>query len=292
LASQPQSLLSAIAPVLSAADVSLVNFEAALGTKGSPQPKTYNFRVPESALDALSAAGVDAVSMANNHGMDFGLVGLADSLTIKSRRGFPVIGVGGNADEAYAPFETEVNGQRIAVIAANDVFDDPLRTLWTAGPGKPGIASAEEGSQDRLVKEVQKVRQRADTVAVFLHYGAELQTCPNGRQQDLVRLLVAAGADMVVGGHAHRVQGAGYLGKAAVAYSLGNFIFPSGSAGGSETGVLVITATGRQINQVEWKPAVIRGGVPYPLTGARADSGTAHMAQLRQCAGLTEKATP
>ena len=283
LASNPTGLLSGIAPVLSGADVTVVNLEAALGTKGTPMPKAFNFQTPAAALDALKAAGVDAVSMANNHGMDFGVAGLQESLAIEQAKGFPVIGVGQDEDEANAPFVTEVKGQKIAVFAATDVLDDPLRTLWVSGPGKPGLASAEEPQQDALAARVSEAAKKYDTVAVFLHYGTEKQTCPNARQQDLVRLLTAAGADIVVGGHAHRVQAAGFLGDKAVAYGLGNFVFRVNSPASAESGVLLVTATGHQVDKVEWKPATIRGAVPYP-TGA---SGEQRMAQLRGCAGLT-----
>jgi len=286
LAANPTGLLSGIAPVLSGADVTVVNLEAALGTKGAPMPKAFNFQTPAAALDALKAAGVDAVSMANNHGMDFGVAGLQESLAIEQAKGFPVIGVGQDEEEANAPFVTEVKGQKIAVFAATDVLDDPLRPVWVSGPGKPGLASAEEPHQDALAARVAEAAKQYDTVAVFLHYGTEKQTCPNARQQELVRLLTGAGADIVVGGHAHRVQGAGFLGDKAVAYGLGNFVFRVNSPASAESGVLFVTATGHQVDKVEWKPATIRGGIPYPS----GQSGEQRMAQLRGCAGLT--ATP
>jgi poly-gamma-glutamate synthesis protein (capsule biosynthesis protein) len=288
LATDPAGVLSGIAPVLSGADLTVVNLEAALGTTGTPEPKTFNFRTPPAALDALRAAGVDAVSMANNHGMDYGEEGLADSLEVERSTGFPLLGVGADDTEAYAPLEVEVRGQRIGVIAANDVFDSSLRASWTAGPGKPGVASAEEDHQERLAADVRALRERVDTLVVFLHYGTEKETCPNARQQELVRVLLDAGADAVVGGHAHRVQGAGFLGDKAVAYGLGNFVFTANSPEGAASGVLLITATGRRVDAVEWRPAVIRGGVPQPLSGAAADAALGTMAQRRSCAGLTE----
>ncbi len=286
LTSRPASLLSAVAPVLSSADVAVVNLEAVLGTKGTPSPKAFNFQTPAQAVDALRAAGVDAASMANNHGMDFGPAGLQESLAIEQSTGFPLIGVGQDEEQANEPFVTEVKGQKIAVFAATDVLDDALRSSWVSGPGKPGLASAEEPHQDALAARVAEAATKYDTVAVFLHYGTEKQTCPNARQQELVRLLTEAGADIVVGGHAHRVQGAGFLGDKAVAYGLGNFVFRVNSPASAESGVLLVTATGHRVDKVEWKPATIRGGVPYP-TG---QPGEPRMAQLRGCAGLT--ATP
>jgi len=123
---------------------------------------------------------------------------------------------------------------------------------------------------------------------VFLHWGTEGETCPTERQETLADELIAAGADMVVGSHAHRLQGAGRDGAALVAYGLGNFVFysPDGSPGAA-TGVLGVTATGRTIDEYHWTPATIQGGIPVPLEGAAAQEAQDSWAALRECAGLT-----
>jgi poly-gamma-glutamate synthesis protein (capsule biosynthesis protein) len=283
----PTGVLTAIAPVLRNADLTVVNLEAALGTAGSPVPKGFNFRVPAEVTITLSDAGVDVVSMANNHGLDYGQVGLSESLAIEEESGFPVIGAGRDAEEAYEPFVTEINGQRIGIIAASDVIDTELRSTWVATDSMPGIASAEEPEQERLAAEVAELRPNIDTLVVFLHYGVEKETCPNSRQRELVDLLVDAGADIVVGAHAHRLQGLGYLGQKFVAYGLGNFIFGAPSEAGRASGVLIVTATGRQIDDYEWIPARIDNGVPVPLTGDAAEAALNQMDERRECAGLT-----
>ncbi len=283
----PGGLLGSIAPVLGAADVSVVNLEAALGTTGSPEPKSFAFQAPPQALDALRSAGVDAVTMANNHGMDFGEEGLAESLAIRDSSGFPILGIGADEDDAYAPWITDVRGQRIGVIAANDVFDSNLVARWTAGPGTAGIASAEEAHQERLADEVRRTRALVDTLVVFLHYGTETQTCPNGRQQELAALMTAAGADIVVGSHAHRLQGMGYLGDQFVAYGLSNFIFQAPSAPGRRSGVLTVSATGRRIDGYRWDPAVLQGNLPVPLSGSAQEAERSAMDELRGCTGLS-----
>src|SRR5690606_4017424 len=112
----------------------------------------------------------------------------------------------------------DVRGHRIAVLAATQVLDSHLIEEWTAGPGKPGLASAKR--VDRLVEAVRAAAAGADTVVVFLHWGIETHTCPAPRQQELAHALVEAGADIVVGGHAHRLQGGGRLGDAVVHYGL------------------------------------------------------------------------
>lgn len=290
--SSPSSVLAAIAPTLSAADLTMVNLEAALGTGGAPQPKEFTFQVPAQALDALSAAGVDVVTMANNHGMDFGPAGFQDTLRIKQGSKIPILGIGADDAAATAPWITEVDGQRIGFLAGNDVFNDNLRTAWTAGPGHPGIASIEEAHQDRFLDAVRALRPKVDTLVVFLHFGIERQTCPNQRQKDLVGLLTGAGADIVVGAHPHRLQGVGFHGEQFVAYSLGNFAFKANSADGAATGVLTVTATGRRIDGSTWTPAVIRNSIPFPSSGAAATAADATMAQRQACAGLTPTATP
>jgi len=289
--SAPSTVLAAIAPVLQSADVTMLNLEAALGSGGTPAAKKFTFQVPEQAIDAVAAAGVDVVTMANNHGLDFGPEGLADSLRIKRERGFPILGIGIDEAEAYAPWITEVKGQRIGFLAANDVFDAHLVSRWTAGPGHPGLASTEEAHQARFAEAVAALRPLVDTLVVFLHYGTETQTCPNQRQKDLVALLTSAGADIVVGSHPHRLQGVGFHGDQFVAYSLGNFAFQANSPEGARSGVLTVSATGRRIDGSTWTPATIRNSLPVPDTGAQADAGLAVMAERQACAGLTPNAT-
>jgi len=285
LDADPATVMADIAPSLSAADVAVVNLETAITERGTPEDKEYTFRAPATAIDALRAAGVDVASMANNHGVDFGPEGLEDSLTARDASGFPLIGIGRNAAEAYAPYRTTVNGQRIAVIAATDVLDGHLIPSWTATDAQPGLASAKD--VDRLVAAVAAARPDTDTLVVFLHWGTEGTTCPNASQPALAQRLVDAGADIVVGSHAHRVLGAGRQGTALVAYGLGNFTFYSSGGPATETGVLHVTATGRQIDDYSWEPAVIRAGRPRPLTGEEADAARSAWTALRDCTDLT-----
>lgn len=285
LSVDPVSVFGTSAPVLAGADLAVVNMETAIGVGGSPAPKEYTFQAPPEALEAFRAAGVDVVSAANNHGMDFGLPSLVETLGAERASGFPVIGIGRDENEAYAPHVAEVKGQRIAVIAATQVLDASLLDLWTAGPGKPGLASAKR--VDRLVAEVQAARGMADTVVVFLHWGIEGQTCPSSTQQELAQQLVAAGADVIVGGHAHRVQGGGRLDNAVVHYGLGNFAFYSASGEGARTGVFEVTVTGRRVDGYKWVPARIVDRQPQMLAGTEAQAASDHWESLRGCTGLT-----
>ena len=284
LTANPVRVLTPIAPVLGQADIAVVNLETAVTTRGTPQPKQYVFRAPPRAFAALRGGGVDLASMANNHGLDYGAVGRRDSLAAAKRYRFPVIGIGRNGRQAYAPYRTTVRGQRIAILGATQVLDDHLIGPWTAGPGKPGLASAKD--VPRLLQEVRRARRTADTVVVFLHWGRERERCPTTDQRKLARQLVAAGADVVVGGHAHRLLGAGRLGKALVSYGLGNFVWYGTSELSVQTGVLLVTVTGRRIDGYRLVPARILGGVPRPLTGSERQRELASWRSLRGCTGL------
>lgn len=287
LDSSPATAVGPFADVLRSADLAVGNLETAIATGGTRADKQFAFRAPPSAIGALRSAGFDVVSVANNHGLDYGQDGLQETLAAKRAQadGF-VIGVGGDEDEAFAPFSTEVKGQRIAVIGATQVLDSNLISAWTATATRGGLASAKR--VDRLVAEVRRARASHDTVIVFLHWGTEKSTCPNGEQTTLARTLADAGADLIVGGHAHRVLGGGRLGGAFVDYGLGNFLFKENSDEGARTGVLQVTVTGRRVDDYAWVPGRISNSVPRPLAGSEAATALRQWNALRPCTGLTD----
>ncbi len=287
LDNDPNGMFAPIAPTLGAADIAMVNLETAIATGGSPDPKNYNFRAPPSAFGALLSAGVDVVTMANNHGRDYGPAGLTETLAAKAQTPLVVLGIGNNADEAYRPWRTAVKGQRIAVFAATDVLDDWLITPWTATDSQPGLASTKGTSVDRLVAGIRAARLDADTIVVYLHWGVEGSSCPSPRQQELAQQLADAGADVIVGSHSHRVETGGRLGTAFVDYGLGNFAFYNESGPAGVTGVLKLTVTGRDVDAYEWDPARIQGGIPHLSSGTAADADRAAFTSRQACAGLT-----
>jgi poly-gamma-glutamate synthesis protein (capsule biosynthesis protein) len=268
--------------VLRSADLAMVNLETAVTQRGRPEPKDFTFRAPARAFDVLRQAGVDVVSVANNHGMDFGQVGLTDTLDAAARSGMPLLGAGRDDAAAYTPLRREVKGVRVSVLAATDVLDDFATTSWVAAPGKPGLASAKDPA--RLLAAVTAERARADVVVVFLHWGRERVVCPTARQLELARSLSDAGADIVVGSHAHVVQPRGTVGRTLVHYGLGNFQFYAGGGPGANSGVLRVTVDSKGVTGSEWKPATIVGGSPMLLTGGAASARTrAETARFATC---------
>ncbi len=283
----PRATFDPVRSILRKADIAMVNLETAVTDDGDPTAnKEYLFRAPPSAFDAIKAGGIDVVTLANNHGMDYGESGLRDTLANAKRTGVPLVGAGLNERQAFRPWRTTVNGQRIAVIGVSQVIDEEFISWWIADGGQPGIASAKYEMEDRLLYEVRRARRTSDTVVVYLHWGEEMNPCPLERQVTLAERLVRAGADIIVGGHAHILLGGGMLGRAFVDYGLGHFVFYTGGGIAAQTGVLEVTATGRRIDGYRWKPAQIEGGRPVPITGTERAARIADWNALRGCTGL------
>jgi poly-gamma-glutamate synthesis protein (capsule biosynthesis protein) len=109
LKADPVHVLDPIAPVLSGADLAMVNLETAITDRGEPVAgKNYHFRSPAVSFTALNAAGVDVVNMANNHALDYGSVGMQDTFDAIAASKLAVIGIGRNAAEAYKPYRTVI----------------------------------------------------------------------------------------------------------------------------------------------------------------------------------------
>lgn len=288
----PETAMGPLASALARADLSVVNLETAVTTRGTPEPKEYTFRAPPVVFTALKEAGVDVATMANNHGLDYGPVSVPDALEGASAAGMPVIGIGENAAAAYKPWIATVNGQRIAFLGATAVMDSPLIESWSATFEQPGVATALDGDNAAVVAAVKAVRQHVDTVVVELHYGSDLMACPTEIQRELADDLVRAGADIVVGQHAHIPLGGGYLGSAYVDFGMGNFQFYVSNGGETAaTGVLVLTVDGREVTHPRWIPGEIVNGLPTRLTGETATEALTSWTALRACSGLTADPT-
>ncbi len=287
----PAPMAAALKP-LADADLAVLNLETAITDRGAPEPKQFHFRAPATALNALQQAGIDAVSMANNHGVDYGAQGLADSLAAQAKSPIPVIGIGPDENAAFAPAMLTAKGHKVAVIGATQVNDRTMQA-WSATATKPGVASARDVT--RLTQAVRAARTQADVVVVFLHWGVERMPCPSTNQKSLASELAAAGADVVVGSHAHRFQGAGWTdgGTTYVDYGLGNFVWwLSNGKPAISTGVLTLTLDGRRTTKADWTPMLIGSdGLPHVAEGVAATSELADWNKARDCTGLAATAS-
>jgi poly-gamma-glutamate synthesis protein (capsule biosynthesis protein) len=283
--------LGPMSSALRSADVAVINLESALTSGGSPASKELEdpsrrfwFRSPPSALALLDRSGVDVVSLANNHGADYGAAGLRDTLRVARNSPVAVIGVGRDPEQAFRPYETSIDGVEVAVLAADASPLESNASIWDVGPEGPGLAAARDDT--RLLAAVRAANAYSDVVAVYLHWGAEDQRCPTATQRKLAQKLADAGADVVVGTHAHVLLGAGMLDDTYVSYGLGNFLWYHGSQ--PDTGVLRVQIVDGKVVRDDWVPGVIRpsGGPPRPLTGSVRRDAIREWRSLRGCTDL------
>ncbi len=214
------TLFSGVSAVLTADDLTVANLECAVSTRGSAAEKQYTFRADPKVLPGLCKAGVDAVTLGNNHTLDFGAKSLCDTLMHAKRAGLSTVGAGMDVTDAFRPALFTRKQQRIALLGASRVLPS---TAWYAGAHHPGIASAYDST--RLLAAIRTVRARADIVIVYLHWGVEKSTAAGERQRSLAYACIDAGADLVIGSHPHVLQGFEYYRGKFIAYSLGNFVF-------------------------------------------------------------------
>jgi poly-gamma-glutamate synthesis protein (capsule biosynthesis protein) len=285
LLKDPPNALAELRPFLAGADLAVVNLETAITSRGTEQPKKYHFRAPATALVALQAAGVDAVTMANNHAVDYGPVGLEDTLAAQDASPVPVVGIGRNAAEAYAPATFDVRGTTIALLGATQV-PDWTRATWPAKADRAGIALSSPA--DQLLSAVQAADATSDVVVVYLHWGTDYTDCPDAGQKRTMTALRQAGADVIVGGHAHRIQGSGWAGDTFVAYGLGNFVWYGWQEPAARTGVLTVTLDERNRPVMQaWAPLrVSPDGVPRTPNAAYRQRVSDTWLAARRCSGL------
>jgi poly-gamma-glutamate capsule biosynthesis protein CapA/YwtB (metallophosphatase superfamily) len=247
---------------LQAADITVGNLESALGDTGEPEQKSYPFRAPPEAADALQLAGFDVLSLANNHGMDYGEQALLQALDLLHEAGVLTVGAGANHTAAHEPRFVEANGLKTAFfgyvnvpVEARTGFDT---ASWTAGQDHPGISWADP---QLIAADVKAVRDQVDLVIVLLHSGYEYVPAPSEPQQEAARAAIEAGADLVIGHHAHILQGIEYYKDGVIIYGTANFAFVID--GPPETAIFHIWLDRDGVREIAIEPAIVQpGGKP------------------------------
>jgi len=235
-----------VAAALQGADMTIGNLECVIASTGKPEPKPYTFRAPKQSLRLLKKY-FSAVSLANNHSGDFGKAAFSEMLQLLEQHQIPYFGGGRNLRAAHQAYIQEIRGKRIAVLGFNGFFPRSFEALDDA----PGIAWLDE---DRVAESIQHTKQKlgVDFLIVYPHWGWEYQKLASTRQRQMARLMIASGADAVVGGHPHVTQDIEvYQGK-PIFYSLGNFVFDGFSDRDTRTGWLLELSL-KQAGGVSWR---------------------------------------
>ena len=211
----------ALGEVVRDADLFVLNLECCISERGQPWPrpdKPFFFRAPPAAVGALAGLGVDCVTLANNHALDFGEEALLDTFDHLSSAGIEWVGAGPDLDRARRPAVLVApNGFRLAVIGVTDHPDD-----FAATAERPGVALADlwNGVPDWLPALVGSTEANADAVLVTPHWGPNMTAEPVGHVRRAARALVEAGATLVAGHSAHVFHGV----QGPVLFDLGDFL--------------------------------------------------------------------
>jgi poly-gamma-glutamate synthesis protein (capsule biosynthesis protein) len=218
-----------VRPVAREADLFVVNLECPFTARGEKMPKNFNFRARPELVSALVAGGVGAVSLANNHLMDYGPLGLIDTLATLEEARIPHFGAGRNLQEARRPARLERHGIRIAFLGylflGEHSIEPPEVIATDTSPGVAGHHSDVALLERMLREDIELAKTDADLVIPFFHWGREGHHLPEPYQIRLAHAAIEAGASAVFGSHPHVLQGMELYRGAPVVYSLGNFVF-------------------------------------------------------------------
>lgn len=216
---RPSDLIAPeVVEIAGSADLFILNLECCISDRGSQWPdpgKPFFFRAPPAAAGLLQAIGVDCVTLANNHALDFGPVALTDTLDLLADVGIDVVGAGKDQAEARQSTVLSRKGFSLEVMGFTD---HPLD--FAAGPESPGVAFADLSSGVPLrVKEAIR-SSTADATLVTPHWGPNMTSRPVARVKRAANALVATGATLVAGHSAHVFHGV----WDRVLFDLGDFV--------------------------------------------------------------------
>ena len=217
----PRSLFSPeVRTVAAEADLFVLNLECCISARGSPWPapgKPFFFRAPRPAADALRWLGVDCVTLANNHALDYGSDALMDTRRHLEDAGIEAVGAGADLADARAAAVLRSGDVRVGVVGVTDHPED-----FAAAPGRPGVAYADlrDGVPGWLVDQIRRLRETADVVVVSPHWGPNMVDEPVPHVRAAAPVLVGAGATVVAGHSAHVFHAV----AGDVLYDLGDFV--------------------------------------------------------------------
>ena len=241
----------AVRELLRAVDLSLVNLEGPAPDDFTYHPHGYVFTMDPALLAGLDRAGIDVVSLGDNHISNAGASGVADTIRSLERLGIAHAGAGRDLAAARRPALLTAGGLQVAVLAADGIAPASRATSSRAGAAPLRPAS--------LRADIRAARRAgADLVIVVPHWGREYTDTVTIRQRRLARAMIAAGADVVLGGHSHWAGPLELIDGRLVVYSMGDLVFDLQHDARTQQGLIVeLTFVGRRLAQVDLHPTLI-----------------------------------
>lgn len=276
------SAMAGIADLLDDADVTISSLESPLSSNESepvPDKDVYIIGRPQ-AIDGMVNSGIDIVSLANNHIMDYTGPALQDTLDALDAAGILYAGAGMNEAAADAVLETEVNGARIAFISWTDIVPD----YFIAYGDEPGVASARL-NMDAALERIREAKKTNDIVIVAMHWGVEYSDyIYESEQQVPAHQMVDAGADIILGNHPHVLQGIEFYKGALISYAHGNCVFRQSFDFGNthESYVMHFDVSPEGISNVRVTPLYLSDeyGIPSVAEGEQAQVILGRLVQI------------
>jgi len=241
----------AVREVISGADIAMANFENPAPDRFTWHKAKTVFTADPTLIDGLVKAGIDYVGIANNHIGDAGNNGILQTIANLKKRGLKYSGAGKDLAAAQRPAILDANGTKVAILAY-----DAIAPGYHAARGEPGSSKLTIKAVQAGVKAARKAG--AKVVIVFPHWGTEYRYSPFQNQQRLARQIIDAGADMIIGNHAHYAAAVEvYKGK-PIWYALGNFVFDQTWSEPTMEGIsLELTFQGAELQQIRMRPHII-----------------------------------
>ncbi|HEY0950133.1 CapA family protein [Nocardioides sp.] len=266
-------VLQPMAGRLAAADLTVGNLESTMARLGPPTQGDDSFYAPPAVRADLREAGFDVLGLANNHLGDFGEESLVRTVDLLRAGGFATFGAGRDLAAAREPVIVERHGISFAFTGFNAIGETPAAADHRPGAFAVGMpprtGPLDETELGRVLHDVRRMSRRFDVVTVMPHWGEQYVHRPRPVQDEVARRLVEAGADLVVGGHPHVVQGASMVGDSLVVQSLGNFVFDMDFRADTMEGLLLeATFWGDRLVAADFVPYRLDAGfapqvVPY-----------------------------
>jgi poly-gamma-glutamate capsule biosynthesis protein CapA/YwtB (metallophosphatase superfamily) len=282
--------LSAVRDIMAAADVAFLNLETSIARGGARLPgKGIWFRSAPEFAQELADAGIDVVTLANNHVLDYDDPAFDETLSNLSAAGIDVCGGGKNMAEARRPAVLSANGISVAFLGYSEFADiywsvaRPKR--FVAGEAGPGISPWD---REAIVEDIRRAKRLADHVVVSFHWGDEYVSMPADRQVQLAHAAIDAGASVVHGHHPHVLQPVEVYHGGVIFYSLGNFVFDQKKPATVESMIAHVTFSPEAVVRAEIIPVRIEECRPRPLKAwaARAALDKISLASARMGARI------
>ena len=248
-----QCISPEILNILNQADLFYVNHEYCISDRGTPlEGKYYTFRAKPERMSILKEMGTDIVSLANNHVFDYGEDALLDTANLLDMAGIPYVGGGRNIEEAKKPIYYIIDGIKIGFVAASN--GERIKYTPQATETAPGILRAYDTTEYNEV--ICKAAKNCDYLIAYIHWGTEDSNYLNPDQQAWGREFLNSGADIVIGGHPHVLQGIEYVDGKPIIYSLGDFWFNHET---KYTGVLKLQISQNGLDEMSFVPCLQTG---------------------------------